>query len=282
MDCPRRFFKTSALIIAVFSILMSSASCSSKKEIVYFQDITTDTLFNTVQPKQLVIRPNDKLSIIVNSRDLQLADMFNLPYVSRQMGRSSLASSKGNTLNYSQNQGVLGYSVDAKGDIDFPVIGSIHVAGLTRSQCSAKIKDLLISKGLVMDPTVNVEFLNTEFSVMGEVAGPGRYNLDRDNLTILEAISAAGDLTIYGKRDNVKVIRTDDDGKQHTYLVDLTSINDIHRSPVYYIQPNDVIYVEPNSTRQRQSTVNGNNIRSTSFWISLASLLTTVAVLIFK
>lgn len=268
--------------IAILIASLGFTSCSSSKDIVYFQDINSDSILTAVAAKQLTIRPNDKLSIFVNSRDMQLADMFNIPYVTRQMGRSSLSSSSDNTLNYSQNFGMLGYTVDAKGDIDFPVLGNIHVAGLTRTECSAKIKNLLISKGLLKDPTVNVEFLNTEFSVMGEVVAPGRYNLDRDNLTILEAISAAKDLTIYGVRQNVRVIRTDRDGKQSTYVVDLTSIDKLRNSPVYYIEPNDIIYVEPNTTRQRQSTVNGNNIRSTSFWISIASLATTVAVLVFK
>ncbi len=282
MNFTGKILKGTAVIIAAVSLVLGSASCSSKKEIIYFQDITSDSIATSVAPKQLVIRPNDKLSIVVNSRDPQLVDMFNLPFVTRQLGRSSLPSSRANSSINNQYQGLLGYSVDAKGDIDFPVLGMIHVAGLTRTECADKIKNLLISKGLVMDPTVNVEFLNTEFSVMGEVAAPGRYDLDRDNLTILEAISASGDLTIYGNRKNVKVIRTDESGKQATYLVDLTSIDNLRTSPVYYIQPNDVIYIEPNSTRQRQSTVNGNNIRSTSFWISLASLLTTVAVLVFK
>lgn len=282
MNFTGKILKGTTAIIAALSLALSSASCSSKKEIVYFQDITSDSIASSVSPKQLVIRPNDKLSIIVNSRDPQLVDMFNLPLVTRQLGRSSLPSSRANSSINNQYHGLVGYSVDTKGDIDFPVLGMIHVAGLTRAQCAEKIKNLLISKGLVMDPTVNVEFINTEFSVMGEVMAPGRYDLDRDNLTILEAISASGDLTIYGNRKNVKVIRTDETGKQSTYLVDLTSIDNLRTSPVYYIQPNDVIYIEPNSTRQRQSTVNGNNIRSTSFWISLASLLTTVAVLVFK
>ncbi|MCM1520607.1 MAG: polysaccharide biosynthesis/export family protein [Lachnoclostridium sp.] len=262
-------------LLVLIAILASMTSCSSRKEIVYFQDVSRDTIIEGVAPKQIVIRPNDRLLIMVNSRDPKLADMFNIPYVTRQIGMSS-------KMSLGQNQGMLGYTVNENGDIDFPQLGEIHVAGLTRSQCAAKIKSDLISGGLVNDPTVTVEFMNTEYSVLGEVTAPGRYMVDRDNLTILEAIAEAKDLTIFGRRDNVKVIRTDDDGRQSTYLLDLTNIEELQKSPVYYLQPNDVVYVEPNNTRQRQSTVNGNNVISTSFWISLASLLTTVAVLVFK
>lgn len=262
-------------LLVLIAILASLSSCSSRKEIVYFQDVSRDTIIEGVAPKQIVIRPNDRLLIMVNSRDPKLADMFNIPYVSRQIGMSS-------KMTYGQNQGMLGYTVNENGDIDFPQLGQIHVAGLTRSQCAAKIKNDLISEGFVNDPTVTVEFMNTEYSVLGEVTAPGRYMVDRDNLTILEALAEAKDLTIFGRRDNVKVIRTDDDGRQSTYLVDLTNIEELQKSPVYYLQPNDVVYVEPNNTRQRQSTVNGNNVISTSFWLSLASLLTTVAVLVFK
>ena len=123
--------------------------------------------------------------------------------------------------------------------------------------------------------------MNLAISVLGEVGKPGRYNIDRDKITLLDAISMAGDLTIYGKRDNVYVMRNEG-GKQTSYQVNLLSAQDVYSSPAYYLQQNDVIYVEPNSVRARQSTVNGNNVRSTSFWISLASLLTTITVLFVK
>ena len=134
---------------------------------------------------------------------------------------------------------------------------------------------------MINDPVVTVEFSNLYISVLGEVNNPGRYGIDRDKITLLDAIGMAGDLTIYGKRQNVVVMR-EEEGKQLFYRVDLTSVDDLYSSPVYYLQQKDVVYVEPNETRARQSTVNGNNVRSTSFWVSIASLLTSVAVLIFK
>lgn len=114
---------------------------------------------------------------------------------------------------------------------------------------------------------------------MGEVNRPGQYKISKDKVTILDALSMAGDLTIYGKREKVLVMR-EENGKQHVYGINLCSGNHIYSSPVYYLQQNDVVYVEPNGTRARQSTVNGNNVRSTSFWISLASLLTSIATTI--
>ena len=146
---------------------------------------------------------------------------------------------------------------------------------MTRDEIARMIKNRLVEEGLVQDPIVTVEYLNLKVSVLGEVARPGRVSIDRDEYTILDALSAAGDLTIYGQRENIRVIRAEN-GIRKTYVVNICSTQDLFSSPVYYLQQNDMIYVEPNDVRARQSTVNGNNIRSTSFWISLASLLTSV------
>ena len=121
--------------------------------------------------------------------------------------------------------------------------------------------------------------MNLTVSVMGEVAKPGRYAIERDRITILDALSMAGDLTIYGRRDAVMVQRMEGDTLQ-VYELNLVSGQDVYNSPAFYLQQNDLVYVAPNDVKVRESTVNGNNIRSTSFWISLGSLLTSVAVLI--
>ena len=125
---------------------------------------------------------------------------------------------------------------------------------------------------------MTVEFMNLCVSVLGEVNSPGRYGIDRDKTTIIDALSMAGDLTINGNRNNVTVLRQDGD-VQRVYAIDLTSGRDIYSSPAYYLQQNDVIYVEPNEMRARQSTVNGNTIRSASFWISITSLVMSIVVL---
>ena len=266
-------------IMKLCKILMVSASilvlnsCSTSKRITYFQDVWPGmSELALVAPSEIKIMPKDKLSILVNSQDMRLTNLFNLPVVSQQVG---MENSQGTS------RGLSGYTVDSKGDIDFPVLGSLHVEGMTREQIAAYIKQELQSHDLIKNPVVTVEFMNLSVAVMGEVNNPGRYSIDKDNVTILDALSRAGDLTIYGKRERVLVLRMEN-GKQRIYDVNLCSATNLCLSPVYYLQQNDVVYVEPNSTRTRQSTVNGNNVRSTSFWISLASLLTTIGVLVFK
>ena len=123
---------------------------------------------------------------------------------------------------------------------------------------------------------MTVEFLNLTVSVLGEVQRPGRFSIDKDRVTILDAIGMAGDLTIHGKRQNVLVQR-ETDGQTTLYRVDLTKGSELYASPVYYLQQNDVVYVEPNAMKARQATVNGNNVRSTAFWFSLVSVLTSIA-----
>ena len=258
--------------------LLSLGSCSTSKEVVYFQDLQPgETEIRLANPIEITVRPEDKISIIVNSRDPQLTDLFNLPIVSRQLGQS--LRSGGTTTGTAQ--GVSGYTVDADGNIDFQVLGKIYVARMKREAIAAYLKNGLMTKNLVKDPVVTVEFMNLCISVLGEVNQPGRYSIDRDKITILDALSMAGDLTIYGQRQKVLVLRQED-GIQRVYGVNLTSGEHIYTSPAYYLQQNDVVYVEPNNVRSRQSTVNGNNVRSTSFWISLASLLTSIGILIFN
>lgn len=262
------------LLLAACAALLSS--CATPKEVVYFQDLQqTDGTLAAVQAKEIRVRPDDKISIIVNSRDPQLTDLFNLPYVSRQLGQTLRSV----TSTYGQSQGVSGYTVDSEGNIDFPVLGKIHVEGMTREEIGRCIKDELIGQDLVKDPIVTVEFMNLTVSVMGEVAKPGRYAIERDRITILDALSMAGDLTIYGRRDAVMVQRMEGDTLQ-VYQLNLVSGQDVYNSPAFYLQQNDLVYVAPNDVKVRESTVNGNNVRSTSFWISLGSLLTSVAVLI--
>lgn len=256
----------------------ATCSCSAPSQVTYFQDLRPgESEQKVVAATEIKVRPGDKLSIIVNSRDPQLTQLFNLPYVAQQIGQGVVTVNSTST----NSQGVSGYTVDEQGMIDFPVLGKIEIAGKNREEIAAFIKEELLAKNLVKDPVVTVEYMNLCISVLGEVTNPGRYSIDRDKVTVLDAISMAGDLTIYGKREKVLVLR-EENGVQHVYGINLCSAEHLYTSPVYYLRQNDVVYVEPNNVRARQATVNGNNVRSTSFWISLASLLTTVAVLVFK
>ena len=269
-------YRQTLLFTLLACLSLALASCGSSREVVYFQDFTADSIgVKLPEARNITVANGDKVSIIVNCRDAQLTDLFNLPYVSRQLGLSSYSGTIGTS------QGVSVYTVDANGEIDFPVLGKIYVAEMTRGEIARCIKDELVRDNLVKDPIVTVEFANLCISVLGEVNNPGRFSIDRDRLTVVDALGMAGDLTIYGNRHNVLVLRQVD-GVQRAYRIDLTQGRDVYSSPVFYLRQDDVVYVEPNDVRARQSTVNGNNVRSTSFWISLASLLTSVAILIFN
>ena len=217
------------------------------------------------------LQPTDQISIVVNSRDPQVASMFNLPYYSTRVGDTSGAGS----------QYMSGYTVDSQGNIDFPVLGRIHLAGLTREEAEDTIKERLIESRQIKDPVVIVEFMNLGFSVLGEVARPGRYKIDRDRFNLFDALSLAGDLTINGQREDVALVRHGK-GKDILYRLNLLDIDKVYASPAFYVQQGDVIYVTPNEKRQRESTINGNNIRSTSFWISLGSLATSITTLLIS
>lgn len=261
-------------ILYLLASTVMLASCSVAKQVPYFQDIVSDsTLAIMPEPATIRLRPQDKISILVNSRDPQLMTLFNLPVIQRYIGGNVPIATNNNTL--------AGYTLDMNGDVDFPVIGKIHLAGMTREEAAEYVKQELISNNLIKDPVVTVEFMNLTISVMGEVNKPGRYNIDKDQITIFDALSMAGDLTIYGLREHVTVMRQVD-GEQKIYELNLTSARDVLSSPVFYLQQNDFIYVEPNKMRANQATVNGNSFLSSSFWVSVASLLVSLGVLIFN
>ena len=264
-----KFFKIFSLTL----MLLTAVSCGTPKEITYFQDLKPgQTQLAITDPVEIRVRPKDKLSILVNAPDPKLSNMFNLPIISQQVGQESASGT---------SRGISGYTVDSEGNISFPVLGKVRVDGMTREQIAEYLTTQLKEQELIKDPVVTVEFMNLFVSVMGEVNHAGRIKIDRDNFTILDALSEAGDLTIFGKRERVLVLRQEN-GKQHVYGVNLCDARQIYSSPVYYLQQNDVVYVEPNDTKSRQSTVNGNTVRSTSFYLSLASLLTSIIVLIAR
>ena len=268
-----KMMKRSLPFLFVLVFLMSS--CDVSKRITYFQDIQDHQTVSgkTEQPTpEIRLRPEDKISIIVNTKVPELTALFNLPYTTRILGAQ--------TEQVSYNQGSSGYIIKADGTIDFPVLGLVQAAGKTRDELGGYIKSELISRNLVNDPVVTVEFVNLQFAVMGEVRSPGSYKITRDHITLLDALSMAGDLNIDGKRDNVLVLRPDASGNMTAYNVDMRSFDAVQNSPAYYIHQNDYIYVEPNKKRANQSTVNANTVQSASFWISVVSLLASVATTI--
>lgn len=247
------------------------ASCATEKKISYFQDAqNADSAKIALPSPEIRLRPEDKVSIVVNCMDAELTTLFNLPYITRYVGGQVTTNMSGS------GHGVSCYIIDQDGNIDFPVLGPIHIAGMTRNEVTSYIKNELVSRNLVNDPVVTVEYANLQYSVLGEVKIPGQYNINSDKVTILEALSKAGDMTINGRRQNVMVLREDSLGNVMTYRVNMTSIDSVTNSPVYYLCQNDMIYVEPTKKRARESTANGNVFASPSFWISTASAIATL------
>ncbi len=226
------------------------------------------------------VKPEDKLSIVVNTQDPALSALFNLLQVQNRLGGTTSTTKSVGSASGGGNGQVAYYTVDSAGDINFPVIGKLHIAGMTREQVANYVAEQLVGKDLVKDPIVTVEFANTGISVIGEVSAPGRYEFNKDHLTIIDAIAMAGDLTISGMRENILVLRNVGGGKQEAYRVNLLDAQSLASSPVFYLQQDDVIYVEPNDKKKRETTPNGNTPYTPSFWVSMGSFGLTVATLI--
>lgn len=272
-----RFLPSTIKISVAFGLLMFMlGSCSTPKDVSYFQDINQET-FTIPSGGQIKIEPNDKLSIVVKTMDPTVSALFNLNAVSDKAGEGAVLSSGRGNLNTTPatSAGLSKYTVSPTGMIDFPVIGEIKVEGMTRNELEGFIKGQLMARNLAKDPVVTVEFVNMGVSILGEVVHPGLYDINQDKINIVEALAMAGDLNLQGKRENITVIR-ENEGKVETYKVDLTNYKELASSPVYYLKQGDIVYVEPNDMKKRATTTNGNNVYTTGFWISVASLLTSV------
>ena len=251
----------------VMILLALITSCGSTKDIIYFQDAGNYEAFNNANKSEVFINQDDILGIVVNSQATEAALPLNLPMASFYVGGDV----------YGQ-QRVLGYLVDKNGDIDFPLLGKIRAEGLTRNSLRDVIKERLVAEGLLKDPIITINFLNFKVSVVGEVSRPGSFNITGERVTLLDALSMAGDLTIYGRRDRVAVIR-ESKGKSTILYHDLRS-SDVFKSPYYYLQQNDIVYVEPNKRRAQQSEINQNN--SVGVWLSIVSVILTATSVIIS
>lgn len=258
--------RTIEFFLVSFLLLLLS-SCKTPKDVVYFQDAGNYKAYENVKKYEVYIHQDDLLAIMVNSQATEAALPFNLPMASYYIGGDS----------YGQ-QRILGYLVDKDGTIDFPILGELHVEGLTRNQLRDLIKEKLKAGGFLKDPIVTINFLNFKISVQGEVNRPGSFNVIGERITLLEALSMAEDLTIYGRRDRVAVIR-EFKGKRTILYHDLSN-TELFKSPCYYLQQNDIVYVEPNKRRIQQSNINQNN--SVSIWLSIVSVLLTATSVIIS
>lgn len=257
-------FKSLLKPISFVLLVLVFISCANKKKIIYFQgdkSISSESAKNY----NVVLRNDDLLSIIVMGINAEAVKPFNLS----TYGNLAL----NNTGNSGQNN--QGYLIDVNGQIEFPVLGKIKVAGLSRTEAADLIKEKL--KEYVKDPMVNIQILNYKITILGDVNKPGVYTIPNERITLIEAIGLAGDLNISGLRKNVLVIR-DTDGKKVETRIDLTS-KEIFNSPVFYLQQNDVVYVEQNRAKKNSSVV---NVASISVLVSLTSLVLTLVTLLTR
>lgn len=270
------------LFLLFISVLFFCA-CQTPTNVAYFQDANTATELQMQSEQLFRLRPEDKINIVVNSKDPALESLFTLTVSGQRntIGASSTPRTIAGKNTTSSTQSPIAYTVDSNGNIDFPILGTIHVEGMTRYDLAKYLKERLVNENHVNDAVVTVEYVNIAISVLGEVKSAGRMDITKDHFTILDAISQAGDLTINGVRENIMVLRRVGN-KQKAYFIDLTSQKSMLESPAFYLQQDDIVYVSPNDKRKREATVTGNTILTPSFWISVASLLTTITALIIR
>lgn len=221
--------------VLLFAICFSS--CVNTREATYFNDLGNEQFEEEYDNLEPVLRENDILSISVSSLNQEAAEIFN----SANLTATQTSSSTGTTTQAS------GYLIDQDGNIRFPLLGTIKAAGKTKKELREEITGQLLDKKLLLGPIVDVRYLNYRVSVLGEVRNPSVLTIPNEKVTILEALGLAGDLTIYAKRDNVLLIRTED-GVKKTHRIDLTT-DEIFTSPFYFLKSNDVVYVQPNKSK---------------------------------
>ena len=256
-------------ILFLSALIVLLCSCGSTKEIAYFQNAKYIDFEQSKYLYDAKIMPKDILTITVTTVNPEAAVPFNLT-VPTTLSQTQRATNNSSLLQT--------YLVDNDGQIDYPIVGVINVGGLTKSDCEklilSKIRPYLNENER---PMVTVRMLNYKISVLGEVAHPGMFTVGNEKINILEALAQAGDLTIYGVRTNVKLIREDETGKKQIYTLNLNDASLIN-SPYYYLQQNDIVYVEPNKVKSRNANV-GN---TTGLWLTGTSILISLASLLYS
>ena len=264
-----KYFLRFAVLALVF------CSCSAQKRVPYLPDagkLTEDDLKKNEMIYEAKIMPKDVLTIAVNTVTPEAAAPFNLG----SSAGSGAVTSGGIAISGATLQT---YVVDNSGDIDYPVVGKLHVAGLTRVGLQDLIKEKIYPAYITEEPIINARFQNYKVSILGEVARPGSFTLENEQCTIFDALALAGDLTIYGNRNRILLIREDASGGKHIYNIDLQNNKVMTDPDIYYLQQNDVIYVEPNKAKARQAglgTAETFTVSVVGILISLATLVITI------
>ena len=255
-------------LLLLLALPLLVASCTSYKNVPYLQNPEAVNDFEETLPLyDAKIMPKDLLSITVNTTDPKAATPFNLTV---QTPINAALTNISTTTQPTMQQNL----VNNKGEIDFPVIGRLEVGGLTKNEAEDLIRERL-KPYLKESPIVTVRMANYKISVLGEVARPGSFTIGNEKVNVLEALAMAGDMTIYGVRDNVKLIREDVNGKREIINLNLNNA-EVVTSPYYYLKQNDIIYVTPNKTKAKNSDI-GN---STTLWVSSLSILVSIAGLL--
>ena len=265
--------KKKSFIIIFSFVLFFLSSCTSKKKLDYLQNIESVALEASMKNAKSTIQPNDQLVIMVTAKDMDVVKPFNQNFSSGQILQYSLPSNNAPAQSQTSASGPT-YMVDSQGNIEFPVIGKIN----TENKTTEELRDILkkeISK-YVVNPQVSVKNTNYKITVLGEVNKPGTYNIPEAQTTVLEVLGLAGDLTIYGNREDILVLRNID-GTMTKERIDLTKADFIN-SPFFYLKQNDVIIVSPNETKQKSARLDPN----AGIYISVASIVVTILALIFK
>lgn len=264
--------KKPPITLGIFLILFCS-SCVSTKDMVYLQGSKNSSKkFEVIaQNYEIKIQSDDLLSITLNSKDQELLEPFGNTLL---FGTSAKASSQSSTTESTY------FRVDEGGYIQIPLLGKIHAAGYTREQLTDSIKELIIKKNLMKDPMVTIRLKNFKVSVMGAVNKPGQYTISGERITILEALAQAGDLATGGKRKNLLLLR-ENNGERQTHTIDLTNIN-LVKSPYYYLQQNDILYVEPNASIAVQGNPAFTYLSAGGSILSLGVSLATLITVLYK
>lgn len=265
--------KNGLKLLVVTALILTLGACNSLKRTIYLQDATDEALVTMSNSGLIRIKPFDRLTVVVTSKNPELAAPFN--------AATSYSSLSSNPMGVSSTTGASSLqirTVDANGNLFIPIIGNVNCVGKTRAELANEIAGKIISGGYISDAIVNIQFADMKISVLGEVTRPGQFDITRDRLTLFEALAMAGDMTIYGNRSNVAVVRKVE-GKEEciVHRVNLLSADAIS-SPAFHLQQGDVVYVLPNKYKAATAEINQNR----SFWISLASIALTATSIVLS